>query len=292
MAIEKVNGVENPEQPQGIQVPLPEADITPGVTELEDGSVIIGEMQQQMEATMPVPFNANLAEYIDEADLGVISSDLVGDIEEDISSRRDWEEQYKGGLELLGMNYEDRAEPFEGASGVVHPLLAESVTQFQAQAYRELLPASGPVRTHIVGAESPELLGQAERVKNYMNYQITYEMEEYDPELDQMLFYLPIVGSAFKKVYFDPSMQRAVSKFVHAEDLIVPYNATDLKTSTRITHVVRMNKNEIRKLQLQGFYRDIDLPSSDSGGTNYDEVKETIDDIQGVEKGTSVIMKK
>ena len=287
MAIEKVNGVENPEQPQGVQVPLPEAEITPGVTELDDGSVIVGEMQQEIQATIPVPFDANLAEFIEESDLGVVSSDLVGAIDDDISSRRDWEEQYKGGLELLGMNYEDRAEPFEGASGVVHPLLAESVTQFQAQAYREMLPASGPVRTHIVGAESPELLAQAERVKNYMNYQITYEMEEYDPELDQMLFYLPIVGSAFKKVYFDPSMQRAVSKFVHAEDLIVPYNATDLKTSTRITHVVRMGKNEIRKLQLQGFYRDIDLPSSDSGGTNYDEVKETIDDIQGVGKSTS-----
>ena len=287
MAIEKVNGVENPKQPQGVQVPLPEAEITPGVTELDDGSAIIGEMQQEIEITTPIPFNANLADFIEESDLGVVSNDLVGAIDDDISSRRDWEEQYKGGLELLGMNYEDRAEPFEGASGVVHPLLAESVTQFQAQAYREMLPASGPVRTHIVGAESPELLAQAERVKNYMNYQITYEMEEYDPELDQMLFYLPIVGSAFKKVYFDPSMQRAVSKFVHAEDLIVPYNATDLRTSTRITHVVRMGKNEIRKLQLQGFYRDIDLPSSDSGGTNYDEVKETIDDIQGVGKSTS-----
>ena len=207
MAIEKVNGIENVALPEGIQVSVPDAEITPGITELEDGSAIIGEMEEQIGASMPVAFDANLAELIDDGDLGVISSDLVGDIEEDISSRRDWEDQYKGGLELLGMNYEDRAEPFEGASGVVHPLLAESVTQFQAQAYRELLPASGPVRTHIVGAESPELLGQAERVKNYMNYQITYEMEEYDPELDQMLFYLPIVGSAFKKVYFDPSMQ-------------------------------------------------------------------------------------
>jgi hypothetical protein len=286
MAIEKVNGIENAALPEGIQVSVPDAEITPGITELEDGSAIIGEMQETIETSMPVAFDANLAELIDDGDLGVISSDLVGDIEEDISSRRDWEDQYKGGLELLGMNYEDRAEPFEGASGVVHPLLAESVTQFQAQAYRELLPASGPVRTHIVGAESPELLGQAERVKNYMNYQITYEMEEYDPELDQMLFYLPIVGSAFKKIYFDPSMQRAVSKFVHAEDLIVPYNATDLRTSSRITHVVRMNKNEVRKLQLTGFYKDIDLPSSDSGGTNYDEVKETIDDIQGIDKSS------
>ena len=287
MAIEKVNGVENVEQPQGIQIPLPEADITPGVTELDDGSAIIGEMQQEVEATLPVPFDANLADFIDDDDLGVISTDLVGAIEDDISSRREWEDTYKSGLELLGMNYEDRTEPFDGASGVVHPLLAESVTQFQAQAYREMLPAGGPVRTVIVGSENPELLAQAERVKNYMNYQITYEMEEYDPELDQMLFYLPIVGSAFKKIYFDPSMQRAVSKFVHAEDLIVPYNATDLRTSSRITHVVRMGKNEIRKLQLQGFYKDIDLPSTDGGSTNYDEVKETIDEIQGVEKSTS-----
>jgi hypothetical protein len=287
MAIEKVNGVENVEQPQGIQIPLPEVDITPGITELDDGSVIIGETQQEVEATLPVPFDANLADFIDDDDLGVISTDLVGAIEDDISSRREWEDTYKSGLELLGMNYEDRTEPFDGASGVVHPLLAESVTQFQAQAYREMLPAGGPVRTVIVGSESPELLAQSERVKNYMNYQITYEMEEYDPELDQMLFYLPIVGSAFKKIYFDPTMQRAVSKFVHAEDLIVPYNATDLRTSSRITHVVRMGKNEIRKLQLQGFYKDIDLPSTDGGSTNYDEVKETIDEIQGVEKSTS-----
>jgi hypothetical protein len=203
MAIEKVNGVENVEQPQGIQIPLPEVDITPGITELDDGSVIIGETQQEVEATLPVPFDANLADFIDDDDLGVISTDLVGAIEDDISSRREWEDTYKSGLELLGMNYEDRTEPFDGASGVVHPLLAESVTQFQAQAYREMLPAGGPVRTVIVGSESPELLAQAERVKNYMNYQITYEMEEYDPELDQMLFYLPIVGSAFKKIYFD-----------------------------------------------------------------------------------------
>tara|TARA_S200002703_G_scaffold157400_1_gene165138 strand:+ start:2132 stop:4531 length:2400 start_codon:yes stop_codon:yes gene_type:complete len=286
MAIEKVNGIENAALPEGVQVAVTETEITPGITEFEDGSAIIGEMQEQLDAPISIPFDANLAEHIEDGELGTIASDIVGDIENDIQSRRDWEDQYKSGLELLGMNYEDRAEPFEGASGIVHPLLAESVTQFQAQAYREMLPASGPVRTHIVGAESPELLSQAERVKNYMNYQITYEMEEYDPELDQMLFYLPIVGSAFKKVYFDPSMQRAVSKFVHAEDLIVPYNATDLRTSTRIAHVIRMNKNEVRKLQLSGFYRDIDLPTSENGGTNYDEVRETISDIEGIDKGT------
>ena len=179
------------------------------------------------------------------------------------------------------MKPEDREQPFEGASGVVHPLLAESVTQFQAQAYREMLPAGGPVRTQIIGAQNPMLSAQAERIKEYMNYQITYEMEEYDPELDQMLFYLPIVGSTFKKVYFDPLLQRAVSKFVYAEDLVVPYAATDLLTSPRITHIIRMSENEVKKMQIAGFYRDLDLPSTGSIN-NLSQVQETVDDIQGV----------
>ena len=282
MAIEKVDGVENLDAPKGVtSIEIEEAPIGDNITEMDDGSVVIGEIEEQI-APIQVPFNANLAEFIDDADLGRISTEIVSDIQEDINSRKEWEDQYKNGLELLGMNYEDRAEPFEGASGIVHPLLAESVTQFQAQAYRELLPAGGPVKTAIIGQETPEIVAQAERVKNFMNYQITYEMEEYDPELDQMLFYLPIVGSSFKKVYFDPSLQRAVSKFVHAEDLIVPYNATDLKTSTRICHVIRMDSNEIRKLQLTGFYKDIELPTSEADTDNYDEVKETIKDIEGM----------
>ena len=287
MAVEKVNGVENIETPQGVTaIEIEETEIAPNVTEMDDGSVIVGEMEEQI-APIQVPFNANLAEFIDDTELGRISSDLVGEVQEDINSRKEWEDQYKSGLELLGMNYEDRAEPFEGASGIVHPLLAESVTQFQAQAYRELLPAGGPVTTAIIGQETSEVLAQAERVKNFMNYQITYEMEEYDPELDQMLFYLPIVGSSFKKVYFDPTLQRAVSKFVHAEDLIVPYNATDLKTATRICHVIRMDSNEVRKLQLSGFYRDIELPTSDSDGADYNEVRETIKDIEGIHSESS-----
>ncbi len=287
MAIEKIDGIENIDAPQGVtSVEIEEAPISDNITEMDDGSIVIGEVEEQV-APIQVPFNANLAEFIDEDELGKISSELVNEVQEDTSSRREWEDQYKGGLELLGMNYEDRSEPFEGASGIVHPLLAESVTQFQAQAYRELLPAGGPVKTSIIGQETPEIIAQAERVKNYMNYQITYEMEEYDPELDQMLFYLPIVGSSFKKVYFDPSLQRAVSKFVHAEDLIVPYNATDLKTSSRICHVIRMDSNEIRKLQLSGFYKDIELPTSDSDGVSYDEVKETIKEIEGIHSESS-----
>ena len=287
MAVEKVDGVENIDAPEGVtSVEIEEPELAPNVTEMDDGSVVIGEIEEQI-APVQVPFNANLAEFIDDTELGRISSDMVNEVQEDINSRKEWEDQYKSGLELLGMNYEDRAEPFEGASGIVHPLLAESVTQFQAQAYRELLPAGGPVKTAIIGQETPEVTAQAERVKNFMNYQITYEMEEYDPELDQMLFYLPIVGSSFKKVYFDPSLQRAVSKFVHAEDLIVPYNATDLKTSTRICHVIRMDSNEIRKLQLSGFYKDIELPTSDSDGANYDEVRETIKEIEGIHSESS-----
>ena len=282
MAIEKVDGVENLDAPKGVtSIEIEEAPIGDNITEMDDGSVVIGEIEEQI-APIQVPFNANLAEFLDDADLGRISTEIVSDIQEDINSRKEWEDQYKNGLELLGMNYEDRADPFEGASGIVHPLLAQSVTQFQAQAYRELLPAGGPVKTAIIGQETPDIVAQAERVKNFMNYQITYEMEEYDPELDQMLFYLPIVGSSFKKVYFDPSLQRAVSKFVHAEDLIVPYNATDLKTSTRICHVIRMDSNEIRKLQLTGFYKDIELPTSEADTDNYDEVKGTIKDIEGM----------
>ena len=255
----------------------------PGVTEFDDGSAIIGEYEEEQAPIADVGFDGNLAEVVDEAELGRISSDLVNSIEDDLAAREDWEDTYKRGLEFLGMKTEERSEPFEGSSGVIHPLLAESVTQFQAQAYRELLPATGPVRTAVVGAQNEMLVKQSERVKDYMNYMITYEMEEYDPELDQMLFYLPVIGSTFKKVYFDPLKGRAVSKFIHAEDLIVPYGATDLLSSPRITHRITMDSNEVRKLQLNGFYRDIDLPSeSESDTAAMSEVEESIDDVQGI----------
>ena len=260
---------------------VPELPADPGVTEFDDGSAVIGEYQEETEAVEEIEFSGNLADIMDEGDLNLISSNLVGSIEDDLSAREDWEDTYKKGLEFLGMKTEDRSEPFAGSSGVIHPLLAESVTQFQAQAYRELLPATGPVRSQVVGAQNQMLVQQAERVKDYMNYMITYEMEEYDPELDQMLFYLPVIGSTFKKVYNDPLKQRAVSSFVHAEDMIVPYGATDLTSSPRITHRLTMDSNEVRKLQLAGFYRDIDLPS-DSEDSSMSEVEESIDDIQGV----------
>ena len=257
--------------------------LQPGVTEFDDGSAVIGEYDEGQEPVPQVPFDGNLAEVIDESELGRIASDLVGSIEDDLSSRQDWEDTYKTGLGFLGMKTEERSEPFEGSSGVVHPLLAESVTQFQAQAYRELLPATGPVRTAVVGAQNEIIVKQSERVKDYMNYMITYEMEEYDPELDQMLFYLPVIGSTFKKVYFDPLKGRAVSRFIHAEDMIVPYGASDLLSSPRITHRITMDSNEIRKLQLAGFYRDVDLPDYSEGDTSgMDEIEESIDDVQGI----------
>lgn len=275
-----------PEMPmlpeENVLANIPELPQQPGVFEFDDGSAIVGDYDDGMGFAPTVAFDGNLADVIDSSVLGRISSDLVGSIEDDLSSRQDWEDTYKQGLEFLGMKTEERTEPFEGSSGVVHPLLAESVTQFQAQAYRELLPANGPVRTQVIGAQNEMLVKQAERVKDYMNYQITYEMEEYDPELDQMLFYLPVVGSTFKKVYRDPLKQRAVSKFIHAEDLIVPYGTPDLASSPRITHRISMDSNEVRKLQLAGFYRDIDIPSDGSYGEQINEVQESIDDIQGV----------
>ena len=288
MAIEKGIGAGgdnvipmNPEE----QIDIVEMAAEPGQVTMDDGSVLLGDVSEEMmmtEVPIDIPFDANLADFMDESEATSIASDLMGDVEDDMSSREDWEDTYKKGIELLGMKYEERSQPFEGASGVVHPLLAESVTQFQAQAYRELLPAGGPVRTQVIGDETTDKLQQADRVKNYMNYQITYEMEEYDPELDQMLFYLPLIGSTFKKIYFDPLLQRAVSKFVHAEDLVVPYNATDLASASRITHIVKMDKNEIRKLQLTGFYSDIDLPGDGYSEEDYSEVQEVIDDVQGM----------
>ncbi len=290
MAIEKDLGSGG--LPEDINLPSPEleqAEIDviefnkkPNVTEFDDGSAIVGEFTEETEVQVEIPFDGNLAQVIDEAELGRISNDLTGSVQDDMSSREEWEGTYKKGLELLGMKYEERSQPFEGATGVIHPLLGEAVTQFQAQAYREMLPASGPVRTQVIGENNSETTQQAERVKNYMNYQITHEMEEYDPELDQMLFYLPVVGSTFKKVYFDPILQRAVSKFIHAEDLVVPYTATDLLTSPRITHIIKMDSNEVRKLQLAGFYKNIDLPSSGYGDAEYSQVEETINEIEGV----------
>jgi len=211
----------------------------------------------------------------------------MGNVEADKSSREEWEQTYRDGLEYLGMKYEERSAPFEGASGVMHPLLAESVTQFQAQAYNEILPSQGPVKTQVIGMANPETEQQASRVQEFMNYQLMQVMKEYDPETDQMLFYLPLSGSAFRKVYYDQTIGRAVSKFVPSEDLIVPYGATDLHSASRITHIVDMSMNDIRKLQQVGFYKDVDLTYGNVDPEKYDDVQEEIDEIQGVKPSYS-----
>ena len=234
------------------------------------------------------PFDANLAEYVDEGELGRIAYELVTDYEEDRASRHDWEDAYVKGLDLLGFKYEDRDRPFPGASGVTHPMLAESVTQFQAQAFKELLPSKGPVKTRVMGNETPETEDQARRVEEFMNYQITTVMEEYTPEMDQLLFYLPLAGTAFKKVYYDPSKQRAVSTFVPVEDLVVPYTASDLQTCERVTHVVKMTYNDVRTQQLAGFYRDIPLqPAETNIGS---ETTDKEDELEGLSATTNDMM--
>ena len=216
----------------------------------EDDNVLYPEALQ---AEGEMPFGENMADYLEDSALGKISSQLISSYEDALSSRQHWYETFRNGLDLLGSESEARSEPFEGASGVYHPLLAEATTHFQAQAYKEVLPANGPVDTKVMGATNDPKLMQANRVKDFMNYQLMYKMEEYDPEMDQMLFFLPLAGSAFKKCYYDPSMGRVVSRFVKAEDLVVPYTTTDLHTTPRITHVIKMTENDMRKLQLSGF---------------------------------------
>jgi hypothetical protein len=225
-------------------------------------------------------FYGNLAEELDDRALGQLSSELLGDFEANKSSRSEWEDAYSKGLELLGYTYEERTMPFRGATGVTHPLLAEAATQFQAQAFNELLPPSGPVRTHVVGEKTKDSEAQSHRVKDFMNYYITNVMEEYTPEFDQMLFYLPLAGSTFKKVYYDEAIDRAVSKFVPAEDIVVPYGASDLDSCENITQVVKMSMNDLRIRQVMGFYRDIPVIPSQSSD---DEVTDTMNKLDGVE---------
>jgi len=244
----------------------------------EDGSVVV-DFDPRMEAPDTGDFYANLADNLDDRVAAMVSSELTEQYEANKESRKDWQEAYRTGLELLGFRYEDRTEPFRGATGVTHPLLAEAVTQFQAQAFGELLPAGGPVRTEVMGKVSPDLQDQAERVRHFMNYQITCIMKEYTPEFDQMLFYLPLSGSTFKKVYYDEFLERAVSKFVPAEQLVVPYTATDLETSENVTHVIQISENELRKKQVAGFYSDIEVSASQSDPS---EVKEEMDEISGI----------
>jgi len=252
------------------------AEANPNIEMMDDGSALIGDQPDMLANT----FDMNLAEVLDDNQLGVIANDLRESFEEDKSSRKEWEETYKKGLDLLGFKYQERSQPFQGASSVTHPMLSEAITQFQAQAYKELLPAGGPVNTQILGQITTAKEEQAQRVKDFMNYQITYNMEEYDPDLDSLLFYLPLSGSAFKKVYYDEGLQRPVSKFVPSDDLYVPYQTTDFPSCERVTHVIKRSENEIRKLQVSGLYRDVDLQVS----TSETGLQEKEDRISGVKK--------
>jgi|TARA_R100000149_G_scaffold56586_1_gene25618 hypothetical protein len=288
MAIDKLGTNNDPD----VKVQGSAINIVPDTTRDEQiqaaAQVLVNEEQVLLDDEIQAPtqpqmsFDANLVDFIDINTLEKISNDLLDAIDSDKQSRSEWEKTYTDGLKYLGMKFDDtRSQPFEGSSGVVHPILAEAVTQFQAQAYKEMLPAKGPVKTEIVGARTIETESQAERVQEFMNYYIMNEMDEYDPELDQMLFYLPLAGSCFKKIYFDFVLNRAVAKFVAPEDLIVPYEAADISSAERITHSISMSANEIKKQQVSGFYANVDIGSG-SYSEDLDDIEQAIDEIQGI----------
>jgi hypothetical protein len=250
------------------------------LTENEDGSVDIN-FDPTKNLSASTEFGANIAEVIEEQVLNRLGSELYQDTQSYKDSRSDWEKAYTQGLDLLGFKYESRTEPFQGASSATHPVLAEAVTQFQALAYKELLPPEGPVRTQVIGLETPEIQDQADRVSEFMNYQIMDVMQEYEPEFDQMLFYLPLSGSTFKKVYYDETLGRAVSKFIQAQDIIVPYTANSIDDAEAVIHSIKISENELRKQQVAGFYRDIELVASDEL-TQDDDVKSKERQLEGV----------
>ena len=245
----------------------------------EDGGVTV-DFDPQDQRGVNGDFYANLAEEMPDRELSRISSDLLSEFDANKASRQEWEDAYTNGLELLGFTYDERTQPFRGASAVTHPLLAEAATQFQAQAFNELLPAAGPVRTVVMGKESPSKKQQAQRVRQFMNYYITTVMEEYTPDMDQMLFYLPLAGSTFKKTYYDETLGRAVSRFVPAENLVVPYETSDLETCPNITQVVRMSLNDLRKRQIYGTYLDVEVIPAQKEMSSLDG---EMDRIEGLE---------
>jgi len=264
--------VQEPEEEKGPVEVIPEED--GGATiDFEPGAINIPGTESHFD---------NLADILPDDILDPIGNEMVQNYSDYKASRKDWEQSYKAGLDLLGFKYENRTEPFQGASGATHPVLAEAVTQFQAQAYKELLPSDGPVRTQVIGAKNPQTEQQAQRVKDFMNYLVMDQMKEYEEEFDSMLFHLPLAGSTFKKVYYDVPLGRAVSKFVPADELVVPYTATSLDDAESIIHTVKMSENELRKQQVSGFYRDIDLGPPDNVEKNDLEKKER--ELDGTKK--------
>jgi hypothetical protein len=269
--LQEVN-VQEPEEQKGPVEVTPEED--GGATiDFEPGAINIPGTESHFD---------NLADILPDDILDPIGNEMVQNYSDYKASRKDWEQSYKAGLDLLGFKYENRTEPFQGASGATHPVLAEAVTQFQAQAYKELLPSDGPVRTQVIGAKNPQTEQQAQRVKDFMNYLVMDQMKEYEEEFDSMLFHLPLAGSTFKKVYYDVPLGRAVSKFVPADELVVPYTATSLDDAEAIIHVVKMSENELRKQQVSGFYRDVELGPPDNVEKNDLEKKER--ELDGTKK--------
>jgi hypothetical protein len=270
--------------PQGLEELAAMDEASPAIEiEIEDPeSVTIGmgdmEIEIEPDKESEDDFNANLAEFIDDDVLQSIASDLIGDFDEDISSRKDWMQTYVDGLELLGMKIEERTEPWEGACGVYHPMLSEALVKFQSETMMATFPAAGPVKTQIIGKETPAKKESAQRVQDDMNYQLTDVMKEYRPEHERMLWGLGLAGNAFKKVYFDPGLDRQTSIFCPAEDIVVPYGASNLESAPRVTHVMRKTENELRKLQVAGFYRDIDLGTPEN---TLDEVEKKIAEKMG-----------
>jgi hypothetical protein len=268
---EEVTEEEVVEQKPPVEV-IPEED--GGVTlDFEPGSINIPGTENHFD---------NLADILPDDILEPIGGDMVNNYMDYKASRKDWEQSYTSGLDLLGFKYENRTEPFQGASGATHPVLAEAVTQFQAQAYKELLPSDGPVRTQIIGIQNPQTEQQAGRVKDYMNYLIMDQMKEYEEEFDSMLFHLPLAGSTFKKVYYDVPLGRVVSKFVPADELVVPYTATSLDDADSVIHVVKMSENDLRKQQVSGFYRDVDL--APPGTVEQNDVEKKERELDGTKK--------
>jgi hypothetical protein len=281
MAVEKqmtpfeIEGQEDSEELE-IEIVNPEAVSI----ETEDGGMIIDFEGGITESLVGPGHDANLAEFIDDDELKIMATEMITDFQADRESRSDWARAYVKGLDLLGMKVEDRQQPWSGASGVFHPLLTEAVVRFQAQAMGEIFPASGPVRTKIVGKQTPERTDQANRVQNEMNYLLTEEMSEYRDEMEQMLFKLPIAGSAFKKVYYDPLMERPCAMFVPSEDFVASYGASDLKTCPRYTHVMKKTANEVLQLQVNGFYKEGELPEPTP---DYSDIQEKYDELDGEE---------
>jgi len=266
------------EQEKSLEAQDPGVEVTPN----EDGSVEVNFDPSKVNMEGTESHFDNLAELLPEDITDPIGSELVENYMDYKSSRKEWEQSYTTGLDLLGFKYENRTEPFQGASGATHPVLAEAVTQFQAGAYKELLPAEGPVRTQIVGNPDREKEAQANRVKDYMNYELMEKMEEYEPEFDQMLFHLPLAGSTFKKIYYDDLLGRAVSKFIPADDLVVPYSATSLEDAEAIIHTLKISENDLRKQQVNGFYSDIELEKPQS--VTKDEVENKERELEGSKK--------